>query len=172
MKKNALKYAAASACILALTGATSTVADDGTTWRSYGQNPGATNFSPLTQINAENVHQLKRAWTWRYGGGDDNEGDRGLDHRWEVTPLVIDGVMYFSTPTNPNKPELKSTITAMQPETGEVLWQWESERNIHGRGIAYWPGDATHGPRILFATDKGYLAALDIRAKQLATDFG
>lgn len=172
MKKNALKYAAAGACIMALAGATAALSDDGTTWRSYGQNPGATNFSPLTQINADNVHQLKRAWTWRYGGGVDNEGDRGLDHRWEVTPLVIDGVMYFSTPTNPNKPELKSTITAMQPETGEVLWQWESDRNIHGRGIAYWPGDATHGPRILFATDKGYLAALDVRTRQLATDFG
>lgn len=146
--------------------------DDGTTWRSYGQNPGATNFSPLTQITPENVGGLQRAWTFRYGGGTDDEGDRGLDYRWEVTPLVIDGVMYVSTPTNPNIPELKSTITALEPETGKVLWKWESERNIHGRGIAWWPGDATHGPRIIFATDKGYLAALDVRTHQLAADFG
>ena len=146
--------------------------DDGTTWRSYGQNPGATNFSPLTQITPENVGGLQRAWTFRYGGGTDDEGDRGLDYRWEVTPLVIDGVMYVSTPTNPNIPELKSTITALEPETGKVLWKWESERNIHGRGIAWWPGDATHGPRIIFATDKGYLAALDVRTRQLAADFG
>lgn len=146
--------------------------DDGKTWRSYGQNPGATNFSPLTQITPENVGGLQRAWTFRYGGGTDDEGDRGLDYRWEVTPLVIDGVMYVSTPTNPNIPELKSTITALEPETGKVLWKWESERNIHGRGIAWWPGDATHGPRIIFATDKGYLAALDVRTRQLAADFG
>jgi len=39
--------------------------DDGKTWRSYGQNPGATNFSPLTQITPDNVGQLKRAWTFR-----------------------------------------------------------------------------------------------------------
>ncbi|HUH10827.1 MAG TPA: hypothetical protein VLZ73_09770, partial [Brevundimonas sp.] len=124
--------------------------DDGKTWRSYGQNPGATNFSPLTQITPDNVGQLKRAWTFRYGGGTDDEGDRGLDHRWEVTPLVIDGVMYVSTPTNPNLPDLKATITALSPETGEVLWKWESDRNIHGRGIAWWPGDDSHGPRIIF----------------------
>ncbi|WP_312128140.1 PQQ-binding-like beta-propeller repeat protein [Brevundimonas sp.] len=172
MKKNTIMGAVAGLALLVGAGTAVVAQDNGTTWRSYGQNPGATNFSPLTQINADNVHLLQRAWTFRYGGGTDNEGDRGLDHRWEVTPLVIDGVMYFSTPTNPNIPELKSTITALVPETGEVLWKWESERNIHGRGIAWWPGDETHGPRIIFATDKGYLAALDVRTQQLATDFG
>lgn len=178
MTKSALKGVGASLALIlmaaspALAQSGGQTPDDGTTWRSYGQNPGATNFSPLTQITPENVGGLQRAWTFRYGGGTDDEGDRGLDYRWEVTPLVIDGVMYVSTPTNPNIPELKSTITALEPETGKVLWKWESERNIHGRGIAWWPGDATHGPRIIFATDKGYLAALDVRTRQLAADFG
>lgn len=141
-------------------------------WRSYGQNPGSTNFSPLTQITPDNVATLTRAWTFNYGGGTDDNGDRGLDYRWEVTPLIIDGVMYVSTPTNPAKPELKSTITALEPETGKVLWKYESPRNIHGRGLAYWPGDGVVGPRLFFATDQGYLMALDMKTGQPAASFG
>lgn len=141
-------------------------------WVSYGQNPGSTNYSPLDQINASNVASLQRAWTFRFGGGTDENGDRGLDYRWEVTPLIIDGVMYVSTPTNPAKPELKSTVTALEPETGRVLWTYESPRNIHGRGLAYWPGEGERGPRLIFGTDDGYVAALDMTTHALATDFG
>lgn len=141
-------------------------------WPSYGQNSGSTNFSPLTQINAANVGTLKRAWTFNYGGGTDDEGDRGLDFRWEVTPLIIDGEMYFSTPTNPNKPELKSTVTAVEPETGKVLWKYESPVNIHGRGLAYWPGDGEIGARVFFATDQGYLMAVDLKTGQGVSTFG
>lgn len=141
-------------------------------WVSYGQNPGSTNYSPLDQINASNVAGLQRAWTFRYGGGTDENGDRGLDYRWEVTPLLIDGVMYFSTPSNPAKPDLKSTVTALEPETGRVLWTYESPRNIHGRGLAYWPGEGARGPRLIFGTDEGYVAALDMNTHALASDFG
>lgn len=141
-------------------------------WPSYGQNGGSTNFSPLTQITPDNVGTLKRAWTFNYGGGTDEGGDRGLDYRFEVTPLIIDGVMYISTPTNPNIPELKSTVTAIEPETGKVLWKYESPRNIHGRGLAYWPGDGETGARVFFATDQGYLMALDLKTGQPAAGFG
>lgn len=141
-------------------------------WPSYGQNAGSTNFSPLTQITPENVGTLKRAWTFNYGGGTDDEGDRGLDYRWEVTPLIIDGVMYFSTPTNPNRPDLKPTVTAVEPETGKVLWKYESPLNIHGRGLAYWPGDGVTGPRVFFATDQGYLMAVDLKTGQGVSTFG
>lgn len=141
-------------------------------WPSYGQNPGSTNYSPLDQINAGNVANLRPAWTFRYGGGTDENGDRGLDYRWEVTPLIIDGVMYVSTPSVPSKPDLKSTITAIEPETGRVLWTYESPRNIHGRGLAYWPGDGTHGPRLIFGTNGGYLAALDLATHSLVPGFG
>jgi hypothetical protein len=40
-----------------------------------------------------------------------------------------------------------------------VLWQYTSPRPIHGRGLAYWPGNATAGPRLYFATDQGDLPA-------------
>jgi quinoprotein glucose dehydrogenase len=141
-------------------------------WPSYGLDPAGTNFSPLTAITPENVAKLQPAWTWNYGAGTDDEGDRGLDNRWQVTPLVIDGVMYVSTPVSTAKPDLKATVTALVPETGEVLWRYESPYNIHARGLTYWPGDGTIGPRLIFGTDKGYLAALDVQKRTLAEGFG
>jgi glucose dehydrogenase len=160
---------------VALLLATSALAADPPTnsqWPSYGQNTGGTNYSPLKQITAQNVSKLTKAWTYNFGAGVVPVRDQGLDYRWEVQPLLINGVMYISTPTSPKTPTLKSSITALVPETGKVLWKYESPLNIHGRGLAYWPGDATHGGRLYFGTDKGYFSAVDIKTGKLATDFG
>src|SRR5206468_9113940 len=138
-------------------------------WPKYQYN---SNFSPLAQITPANVAQLTRAWTFNYGAGSLPSGNLGLDYRFEVQPLIIDGVMYISTPGSPRDPKVKSTITALEPETGKVLWQYSSPRNIHGRGLAYWKGNGTVGPRLYFATDKGYLMGLDIRTGELAHGFG
>ena len=89
-----------------------------------------------------------------------------------MTPLLIDGVMYVSTPSTPRHPELKSSVTALEPETGKVIWKYESPLNIHGRGLAYWRGDASTTPRLFFGVYGGYLAAIDIRTGSLAKGFG
>ena len=70
------------------------------------------------------------------------------------------------------KPGLKASVTALNPTTGEVIWKYESDRNIHGRGLAYWPGDEQHAPRLIFGTDAGYIMAVDVTTGQLAPDFG
>lgn len=138
-------------------------------WPVYQHN---SNFSPLRQITRENVSSLKEAWMFRYGAGSQPSGGLGLDYRFEVQPLIIGGVMYVSTPGSPRDPNLKSTISAIEPETGKVLWQFQSPRNIHGRGLAYWPGSKAAGPRLYFATDKGYLMSLDLKTHELAQTFG
>jgi len=138
-------------------------------WPNYQHN---SNFSPLTQITPANVSQLTRAWTFNYGAGSLPSGALGLDYRFEVQPLIIGGVMYISTPASPRDPELKSTVTALEPETGKVLWQYVSPRRIHGRGLAYWPGTRATGPRLFFATDQGYLMGLNMRTGELASSFG
>src|SRR3990167_8503189 len=56
-------------------------------WLHAGQDPGATKYSTLDQINTGNVDQLQRAWTF-------NTGDKS--GFFESTPLVVDGVMYLS----------------------------------------------------------------------------
>jgi glucose dehydrogenase len=138
-------------------------------WPNYQHN---SNFSPLTQITPANVVQLTRAWTFNYGAGSLPSGNLGLDYRFEVQPLIIGGVMYISTPGSPRDPNVKSTVTALEPETGKVLWQYTSPRNIHGRGLAYWPGTGAIGPRLFFATDKGYLTAIGLKTGEPIVNFG
>lgn len=141
-------------------------------WPSYGQNRGSTNFSPLKQITPANVSRLAPAWSYHYGAGTAELGDAGLDYRFEVTPLSIRAVLYFSTPAAPRVPDLKASVTALEPETGKVLWKYESPRNIHGRGLAWWPGDRKTGARLFFATHGGYLEALDLKTGRPPTHFG
>jgi len=138
-------------------------------WPGYQNN---SNFSPLTQITPANVSKLTEAWTFHYGAGSLPAGNLGLDYRFEGQPLIIGGVMYVSTPGSPRDPNLQSTVSAIEPETGKVLWQYHGKLNIHGRGLAYWPGTKTVGPRLYFATDKGYLMALDLKTHELAQNFG
>lgn len=136
-------------------------------------NQANSNFSPLTQITPENVGRLTKAWSFSFGGGSLPSGSLGLDFRFEVQPLLIGGVMYVSTPASPYKTDLMSTVTALEPETGKVLWQYKSPRNIHGRGLAYWKGNgSTIGPRLFFATDKAYLVGLDMRTGEVVSSFG
>src|SRR6516162_8167164 len=101
-------------------------------WPKYQYN---SNFSPLAQITPANVGQLTRAWTFNYGAGSLPAGNLGLDYRFEVQPLIIDGIMYISTPGSPRDPNVKSTITALAPENGKGVWQYASPRNIHGRAL-------------------------------------
>ena len=107
-------------------------------WPNYQHN---SNFSPLTAITPENVKNLVPAWTFNYGAGSSPAGSLGLDYRFEVQPLLIGGVMYLSTPGSPSDPNFKSTVTALEPETGKVIWQYSTPYRVHGRGLAYWPGN-------------------------------
>src|SRR3954451_19282799 len=111
-----------TACAGALAQST---ADASKEWPTYGHDPGGMRFSPLTEITPANVSQLKVAWVYhmrpagalppeaRVGGPAGAVGDtpdappsgRGRGGRGgsgfrpsEVTPLVINGTMYLSTP--------------------------------------------------------------------------
>ena len=139
-------------------------------WPNYHHN---SNFSPLTQITPANVSRLAKAWTFNYGVGDTpTVPSVGLDDRFQVQPLHIGGVLYISTPGSARHPDLPSTVTALEPETGKVVWQYKAPRNIHGRGLAYWKGNGTIGPRLFFATSKGFLMALDLKTGTPAAGFG
>ena len=138
-------------------------------WPNYQHN---SNFSPLTAITPENVKNLVPAWTFNYGAGSSPAGSLGLDYRFEVQPLLIGGVMYFSTPGSPSDPNFKSTITALEPETGKVVWQYTTPQRVHGRGLAHWPGNGKIGPRLYFGMDQGYLMAVDMKTGQPAEGFG
>src|SRR3954464_12241475 len=103
-------------------------------WRYYGGDAGNTKYSPLDQINAKNVKELSIAWHWK----PDNFGPN-LDTNWEVTPLMVEGKLYFTAGS-------RRDVVAVDAATGETLWMYriaEGERGDRAvrrqnRGLAYW----------------------------------
>jgi glucose dehydrogenase len=142
-------------------------------WRSYGGDPGGTRFSSLTQINRDNVSQLKPAWV--YHTGEVRRAQRSTSrHRippFESTAIDIDDVLYFSTPAN--------RVIALDAATGRELWQFDPQagrkgpRHFHQhRGVAYWQDESGSQRRILFGTYDGRLIALDAKTGKPCSDFG
>ncbi len=129
-------------------------------WPVFGYDSGGSRFSPLKQITLENVKNLRRAWTYHHAEGT----GRDVRGSFQVTPIVVDGVMYLTTPSN--------TVVALDPETGKEIWKYTSKRAISGRGLALWRGDKTTGPRLLFGNAGGFLVALDARTGKPAVGFG
>ncbi len=142
-------------------------------WRFYGGDAGGTRFSTLQQINRTNVGRLKKAWTYHMGEVDrgGNETDRHNIAPFESTPLVIDGVLYFSTPSN--------RVIALDAETGKEIWQFDPQAGraaqrqfFQHRGVAYWQSKNADDRRILFGTFDGRLIALDAKTGKPCHDFG
>src|SRR5580693_1272746 len=80
-------------------------------WPNVGNDPGGMRYSLLKQITPANVDKLARAWT--YDTGDPGGGFRGT----EATPIVVNGVMYFSTPG--------SKVVALNAATGAEVWKYD-----------------------------------------------
>ena len=97
-------------------------------WPSFGRDPGARRYSPLTQINTKNVASLVEAWAF----------DTGIQDL-QVTPLVIDGLMYFTG---------GSTVFALEPDTGKTVWTFRAQGAVSRRGVACWPGGGSTAPRL------------------------
>ncbi|HEY4077628.1 MAG TPA: PQQ-binding-like beta-propeller repeat protein [Rhizomicrobium sp.] len=132
-------------------------------WPGVGNDPGGSKFSTLSQITPANVTQLKKAWT--YDTGEPSGGFRG----WEVTPIVVNNLMYF--------PTSKGKIVALHADTGAEAWKVDlTTLGVKGAGakygVSYWPGQSKTAPRIVVATKDGYLLQLDAKTGALYKKFG
>ena len=76
-------------------------------WLTYSGNYRSERFTRLDAIDRSNVHRLRPEWIYQTGTAG----------RVEVTPLVVDGVMYISEPP--------STIAALDAATGRRLWRYD-----------------------------------------------
>src|SRR5688500_19183873 len=83
-----------------------------TEWRFFGGDAGATRYSPASQINAANVRDLRVAWRWSAR----NFGTRPAT-AMQVSPLIVDGVMYTTAGINRD-------VVALDAATGQMLWHW------------------------------------------------
>jgi quinoprotein glucose dehydrogenase len=126
-------------------------------WRVYGGDWGNTHFSTLRQITPTNVSNLRQLWTW-------DSGETALS--FETTPLVIDHVMYISTPNE--------RVVALDADTGGQIWSFDPKVEIPSthRGVTYWPGDGKDAPRLIVATTEGQIYAIDVKTGKPITSFG
>ena len=126
-------------------------------------------ISPLTDINADNVQRLKVAWQWQHGEGPrDDYGT--VPGNFETTPLMIDGVLYVTTPYN--------NVAALDAATGKELWRFDGEAYKLGqipgtgfkhRGAAAW----RDGDRLrIFLNSRTKLFSLDAATGKPVPSFG
>ncbi|MGA7917326.1 MAG: PQQ-dependent dehydrogenase, methanol/ethanol family [Candidatus Acidiferrales bacterium] len=121
--------------------------DEPGNWMTYGRTYSEQRFSPLKQINDTNIAGLGLAWFY------DLDTRRGQ----EATPIVVDGVMYFTTAW--------SKVFALDAATGAVRWSYDPKVipewavnaccDVVNRGVAVWGG------KVFFGTLDGRLIALD-----------
>ncbi len=140
-------------------------------WASHGSDSGGTRFSTANQITRANVADLKPAWTYRTG--DLIEGRT----RFQATPLLIDGVLFISTPFG--------RVVALDAVQGFERWSFDpgidvlaSYGDYANRGVAYWrdpdarPADTVCRERIYVAPIDARLISLDAATGMPCTGFG
>jgi quinoprotein glucose dehydrogenase len=144
-------------------------------WPNYGNDAGGTRFSPATQINRDNVAQLKVAWTYRTGALDGIDDDLKRNAAFEATPILVEGRLYLSTPFD--------HVIALEPETGKKIWEYDPKLNTHGfsettsRGVSAWKDSAAKAGqpcrlRIFIGTLDARLIAVDGETGKVCGDFG
>ncbi len=125
-------------------------------WLNWRRTDNAWGYSPLDQINRQNVTQLQLAWSWAMD-------DTGAN---EATPLVYDGIMYLPNP--------RGVIQALDAATGDLIWQYRpaaskaAEGSDASRGIQR--NIAIFGDKIFATTGDAHIIAVDARTGKLAWD--
>ena len=140
-------------------------------WAAYGRDAYGSRYSPLTQVARDNVGRLSVAWTYRTG---DTARTR-RPAKFEATPLMVDGVLYLSTPFG--------RAIALDASTGRELWTYDARVDRNGnwgdfanRGVSTWldPGAAGGAPckrRVSLATIDARILALDGKRGKLCPGF-
>jgi quinoprotein glucose dehydrogenase len=142
-------------------------------WPFYGGDQGGTKFSPLTDINASSAARLKVAWEW-------SPREKALAEfgtrpgNFQATPLMIDNVLYLSTPYN--------RVVALNAESGAELWSFDPKAYEDGqppngtgfvhRGVAAWRDSADGNKLRIFINSRYHLICLDAATGRPVDAFG
>src|SRR5690348_1310433 len=142
-------------------------------WPYYGGDQGGTKFSRLDDINRSNVSRLSIAWEWatkekalsRFGTRPGS---------FQTTPLMIDNVLYLSTPYN--------RVVALDAETGAERWAYDPKPYEDGqppngtgfvhRGVAAWRDASQRNALRIFINSRYRLIALDAATGRPVESFG
>ena len=143
-------------------------------WPTTSGDPGAMRYSPLEDINRDNVNTLKVAWTWKTGeraipaSGEQRAVRPGM---FQVSPVVTGDTMFLSTPY--------AAVAALDAQTGRELWKydpdmWRPGQPSNGtglvhRGVATW---ASPTERRIFINARWKLIAIDAATGKPIPTFG
>ena len=145
----------------------------GADWPFYGGDQAGTKFSPLADVNTTNVAKLAVAWEW-INGEKALEGFGTRPGSFQATPLMIDNVLYLSTPYN--------RVVALNAETGAELWAFDPKAYEDGqppngtgfvhRGVAAWRDSANGNALRIFINSRYRLFAIDAKTGRPVESFG
>ena len=131
------------------------IVEPGGEWLNYGRTYREQRFSPLDNINRDNIGELDLAWSFKF------DTARGM----EATPIVHNGVIYVSTGW--------SHVHALDARTGQELWHYDAKvpkaqlaKTCCGpvnRGVAIWQDNANTPLQVFFGALDGRLIALDAK---------
>jgi quinoprotein glucose dehydrogenase len=129
-------------------------------WPEYNGGADRNHYSPLTQINAENLNKLTKVWEYRSGGVD------SVNNRSQIqcNPIVVDGILYGVS--------AGSQAFALDASTGKEIWKTnftEKIRTMTSRGVTYY--ENKEGKRIFFGFGP-WLYALDANTGLPISTFG
>jgi quinoprotein glucose dehydrogenase len=139
-------------------------------WLYWGGDQGGTKYTALDEITPQNLSRLELAWQWQHWETS-REEYRTVPGFFETTPLMIDGVLYVTTPY--------TSIAALDAESGTEIWRFDTEAYKLGqiqsgsgwkhRGAAFWrDGDALR----IFMNSRNRLFMLDARTGKPVPSFG
>lgn len=144
-------------------------------WISAGTADGS-HYSPLREISADNVHQLRLAWMYRTGDVA-RAGSDTSSTSFQATPIMVDETLYFSTPFN--------RVIALDAETGAERWTFDPDidrsarlrKYVTSRGVATWLDTARQAGdpcrrRIIVTTIDARVIQLDARTGRRCHEFG
>jgi len=143
-------------------------------WHHYGRTTYGQRYSPLDQINTDNVASLEQAWV--YQTGDLKRESDVPETTYQVTPLKIGETLYLCTP--------HSWAIAIDAKTGQEKWKFDpgipqnpDRQHQTCRGVTYYKDAATNetGPcteRVFLPTSDARLIALDAATGEICPSFG
>jgi quinoprotein glucose dehydrogenase len=128
---------------------------DNVNWPING-GEGNIRYSALTQIDRTNVGSLQVAWTY-------DSRDAFKDSEMQSNPIVVDGVLFATTPT--------MKVVAVNAETGQEIWKFDPSGGAGARTRFRHRGVTVHADRV-FVTYRSFLWALDKTTGQPIVSFG
>jgi quinoprotein glucose dehydrogenase len=127
-------------------------------WNVVGGSADGIHYSSLSQINARNVRSLRIAWKF-------DSHDEYVDSDIQCNPIVVDGVMFVTTPT--------LRVVALDAATGREIWSFDGAHGARAphpaRGLTYWSNGKQSR---IFETLDTQLLSLDAKTGKLDPAFG